>query len=172
MKCDRVGKCSKCGRDAAWNTPHVDGENTLFCNRCAYDSRVFLIGVSQFKDEDGNYARDSLGHFTKNHCTLSGGSAYSNDGSKAFIMTSEEKELAKVDPESILDKIIAMREAKRYRCTNCGIEMDESEVGAYPLFAGVICKKCAVEYEKHVEHERKTGQVCRMCRQPYSLCCC
>jgi hypothetical protein len=166
----RIENCSKCGKPAAVNTPHIDADNNLFCNRCAYESPVLLLGIQQFTNEAGEYVRDD--HATKNHCTISGTHAWTDNGSHAYKLTPEEKILIVKDPEKILDQMIELRSKDRFRCSDCGIEMAKSEVAAYPLFAGVICAKCNIEYGKQIENERKSGHVCRMCRQPYSLCCC
>ena len=172
----RIGKCSKCDKEAAWNTPHIDGDGNLFCNRCAEESPIMLKGISQHTDDQGNYLPDQFGVRTKNHCIVWSNPEYvcawTDDGGRGYRLTPEEKLLASSDPESLLDKMANMRAANRYRCTGCGLEMDKSEVHSFPLFAGVACTACGKKHGEQIEHERKTGQVCRMCRQPYSLCCC
>ena len=172
----RIGKCSKCGKEAAWNTPHIDGKGNLFCNRCAYESPEMLIGIDQYTDYQGHYKPDRSGVRTKNHCVvwtnLDHMTDWTDDGGRGYRLTDEEKALAVSNPEKLLDKMAAMRAANRYRCTGCGSEMAKSEVYSFPLFSGVACSECGKEHDKQIEHERKTGQVCRMCKQPYSLCCC
>jgi hypothetical protein len=172
----RIGKCTKCGEDAAWNTPHVDDKGNLFCNGCADESSIMLCGISQFTDENGNYLPDQFGVRTKNHCTIwinqGYDSAWTDGGSHGYKLTDDERKLMRADPEKLLDKMIAMRAANRYRCTGCGADLAGSEVSCFPLFAGVACTECGKKHGERIEHERKTGQVCSMCRQPYSLCCC
>ncbi len=139
MSMAKVGKCSVCGKDASINTPYIDLLGTLFCYRCAEQSNEMLIGVSQHLDSNGKYMADSMGFFTKKHCLIStkhGMAAWTEDGLRSYKLTEEEKNIAAVDPEAILDRMIAMREAGKYRCTDCGKEMDEKDVGTFPLFAG------------------------------------
>jgi len=172
----RIGKCSKCGKDAAWNTPHTDDKGNLFCNRCAKESPVMLSGIAQWTDDAGNYKPDQFGVRTKNHCTIwtepKHLSAWTDGGRHGYKLTDEEKSLAVSAPESLLDKMIAMRAANRYRCTGCGRDLDKSEVACFPLFAGVACAECGKKHGEAIERERKMGRVCTMCRQPYLLCCC
>lgn len=171
----RVGKCSKCGRDATYNTPHVNPNGVLFCNHCAYESPLMLKGVGQHLNDDGSYQEDSMGCFTKNHCSISlkhGVSGWTDDGLRRYKLTEIDKAIATENPEQILDEMIELRASGRYRCSDCGIEMREDEVGAFPLFAGVICKECAIAYNERIAEERREGKICGMCKQPLSLCCC
>lgn len=172
----RIGKCSKCGKDAAWNTPHIDSDGNIFCNRCAEESPVMLRGIAQWTDDGGNILPDQFGVRTKNQCTIwiNAGyeSAWTDGGRHGYKLTDEEKASMAADPEALLDKMITMRAANRYRCTGCGADLDKSEVACFPLFAGVACAACGKKHGERIEHERKTGRVCTMCRQPYSLCCC
>jgi len=171
----RVGKCSKCGRDAAYNAPHINPNGALFCNECAYESPLMLKGVGQHLNEDGSYKEDSMGHYTKNHCTLAlnhGMAAWTEDGRHSYKLSEIDKAIAAENPEQILDAMISMRSSGRFRCSDCGIEMSEDEVGAFPLFAGVICKQCLMAYNEKIAEERREGKICGMCKQPLSLCCC
>jgi len=172
----RIGNCSKCGKNAAVNTPSIDDTGNLFCYQCAEDSPVMLKGISQHTDNQGNYQPDNFGVRTKNRCIVWSKPGYvcawTDGGMHVYRLTEEEKLLAISNPEKLLDKMIAMRAANHYRCTECGRDLSESEVSCFPLFAGVACAECGKKHGERIEHERETGQVCRMCRQPYSLCCC
>jgi len=54
-------------------------------------------------------------------------------------------------------------------CTDCGKESDN--VQWFP-FTVKACPECAAKRMAKAEQERKQGQVCRFCHQPYSLCVC
>jgi len=174
---ERVGNCCKCGQSAAWNTPFIDGCNNLYCNRCAYESKELLAGIEQHLTEAGKYQPHKQWHeYAKNHCcvwcvpdTGEIRDAWSDCGRRVFWVHKEEREM---QPAQFLDMMIALRAAKRFRCSRCGIEIAESEVGGYPLFAGVNCPECWQKHQAEVEKERRTGAVCSMCGQPYLLCCC
>jgi hypothetical protein len=171
---ERVGKCSVCGKDAAWNTPHIDEDNNLYCNRCAYDSTIMLTGINQYM-KYGKYVVDSAGHYTKNHCTVCikrGVYGWTDSGRYSYFMNDNTKEIAEKDPEFVIDTMILMRSLDMFRCSDCGMMMHRTDVASFPLFAGVLCKKCNVGYTQKIENERKTGHVCMRCIQPYSLCCC
>ena len=170
----RVGKCSVCGKDAAWNTPAIDENNNLYCNNCAYKSKKMLVGVSQSLDENGNYELDNKGTRYKNNCVLWIGEPYAwtNRGGVSFILRKDEKVLANQDPEKVLDLMANMVSKNETRCTKCGKDIKSNDKRMRILFAGVLCEDCIPEYNKMVKHQRDTGQVCSRCRQPYALCCC
>lgn len=170
----RVGKCSVCGKDAAWNTPAIDENNNLYCNNCAYKSKKMLVGVSQSLDENGNYELDNKGTRYKNNCVLwiDEPCAWTNRGGVSFILRKDEKVLANQDPEKVLDLMANMVSKNETRCTKCGKDIKSNDKRMRILFAGVLCEDCIPEYNKMVQHQRDTGQVCSMCRQPYALCCC
>ena len=169
----RVGKCSICDRDAAWNTPAIDKYGNLYCNTCAYNSNKMLLGVSQSLNEDGTYKLDERTRY-KNNCVLwiDEPCAWTHNGGVSFRLRNDEKILAKQDPEKILDLMANMVSNNETRCTRCGKDIKSNDKRIRILFAGVLCENCIPEYEKMVQHQRDTGQVCRMCRQPYALCCC
>jgi len=51
------------------------------------------------------------------------------------------------------------------RCEKCDQEVEE----LHGLFVPHLCKGCM---DKVIEHDRATGNICIMCRQVRSLCCC
>ena len=170
----RVGKCSVCGRDAAWNTPAIDKQGNLYCNDCAYLSNEMLTGVSQSLDDDGKYKLHHSDTKYKKHCVLHVDEqcAWTDDGNIAFILREDEKILAYEYPAKVLDIMIEMRSKNEFRCTKCGKDIKSTDKKLKILFAGILCKDCIYEYAKMVQRQRNTGQVCSMCWQPYALCCC
>ena len=168
----RVGKCSVCGKDAAWNTPAIDKDGKLYCNTCAYKSKEMLVGIAQSLNKDGAYELNDIRY--KNNCVLwiDAPCAWTNSGGVSFRLREDEKILAKQDPEKILDLMANMVINNETRCTSCEKDIHSNDKRMRILFAGVLCEDCIPEYEKMVQHQRDTGQVCRMCKQPYALCCC
>ena len=168
----KVGKCSVCNNDAAWNTPYIDKRKNLYCETCGHGSTTMLQGVSQFT-EDGKYV--PVARYTKNHCVIHADVplAWTDDGGKAFRLLPNECKLIKQGKmEMVFDKMIALRAKGWYRCSDCGTEMSKDAVGGFPLFAGVACKSCMKRHRQNLEAERKAGHVCRRCGQPYGNCCC
>lgn len=171
-----VGKCSKCSKEAAWNTPCIDKAGKLFCNKCAYESNEILQGVKQWLNEDGTFVRipewkrshisvcqeftDTVEHFYL---------AWYNNGSICYPVGEDENYLS---PEELINKIETMLANGDFKCTDCKGIYKEGEEGGYPLFAGRVCKSCWEEHLKAIKQEYKEGHVCRMCRQAYSECCC
>lgn len=54
-----------------------------------------------------------------------------------------------------------------HKCGSCGIDVEPGALVG--LFVPHTCKEC---HDKHVDQDRKSGRICRMCGKPYSLCCC
>lgn len=54
-----------------------------------------------------------------------------------------------------------------HKCKKCGKDVEPGEL--IGLFVPHVCHVCE---NKVVETEIKIGNVCRMCRQPWSRCCC
>ena len=90
-------------------------------------------------------------------------------GALSFFTTEAERRLT---PEELAVYIGNKVAQGVYRCSSCGFEMQKSEVKGWPLFCGVACGPCAAKHEAHAQEEIKRGHVCRMCRKPYSKCCC
>jgi len=51
------------------------------------------------------------------------------------------------------------------QCKKCHKNVDE----LYGMFVPHLCKECM---DKALENDRKTGNICSMCRLPRSACCC
>ena len=170
----RVRNCSVCGKNAAYNTPYIDADNNVICERCAESSTVMLKGIEQHTDENGNYVPSQFGVFTKDHCTVwtNPQSAWTDDGRRSYRLSNAEKSLLLTDPEAVLNGMIAMRATGNYRCSSCGKDLTEEEVAGFPLFAGVECSECFQKTKEFAENERKHGHICGFCRKPYSECCC
>lgn|GEM_PF-5683333 len=54
-------------------------------------------------------------------------------------------------------------------CTDCG--KPSGRLKWYP-FLTYACPGCAAKGDARAEQERRLGDVCGMCRKPYSLCVC
>ena len=81
------------------------------------------------------------------------------------------KEEEILDPEMFATKILSEKESGKYRCSDCKGIFDGEPAGR-PLFAGINCPACWERHSKKIEQERKSGNVCRRCGEPRSLCCC
>ena len=54
-------------------------------------------------------------------------------------------------------------------CTDCGVASDNLRWFPFTTYA---CPSCAAKLDAIIEQQRRTGQVCRFCRQPHLLCVC
>lgn len=170
MKNDRVGKCSQCKKDSAWNTPAIyQGE--LWCNRCADDDRqdrMFHSIKQHLKDGEVEYTGGVVynGIVVWVNCSA----AWADGGGTAIPITDSEKTMT---PELFA---IAMDELynhqHRFRCTSCHVTINDADAGGRPLFAGKVCKPCWEKHKEFLADEVKKGHVCRMCNRPYGDCCC
>lgn len=194
--------CSKCKGNASMNTPAVNEEGTeIFCHNCLDNARdnVYRYGIKQRSDLSGGLDADDNMHMFWNGFTLAfypatygkrvkydNGtkerrvgfhkpmyriSARTNDGA-AFPLSQTEQLEAIQNPKSVFYLMSRMKDKGLFRCTTCGSDTPESEIGGRPLFAGKVCKKCWGEHLKHLDEQRKNGHVCTMCGHPYDNCCC
>lgn len=176
--------CSKCGKDAAWNTPYMDSKGNVWCDTCSKNSKgVFLMGISQHLRDDKFFKLDDNGiHYCFNNCVMSihmqrpgvrpSVAVWYEGGIRSYPINEKEYDKALFEPLSFLTKL-SKEVAKGHRwCTNCEKKMIKEEVAGYPLFAGVACPACWKKHLEHLEDEKKKGHVCRMCGQPYGNCCC
>jgi len=180
----RVGDCSRCGKRADYNTPWVDGEGKLLCDRCGKLEDAIpvgatpLQGVEQRLNDAGQYA------FVPKWCkggVIAWGKeepdtlkcrttfAWVKGGMIAVPLTEAER---LEHPIKVIGTLIAERDFGLHRCTGCGRKIVTEEIAGYPLFAGLNCAECWLKHLQHLEEERQTGRVCRSCNQPYSACCC
>lgn len=58
-----------------------------------------------------------------------------------------------------------------YRCTTCDKDFPNPPAD-YPLFAGAVCSDCKKLHLQKLDEQRRKGQVCSMCHQPYGNCSC
>jgi len=188
--------CSVCGKSAQYNTPCIDDEGNIICERCreTLNDGKMRRGIEQHRNVNCMLESDSSMHFFLNKGVISfyynrhvetlgkekiwifepmySISAYTDYGRTSFPLNREEKLEAIASPKSAL-LLIDMYDVKRwFRCTTCGKHFTESEVAGRPLFAGKVCKDCWKKHLESLENERKKGHVCRMCGQPYGNCCC
>lgn len=168
----KVGNCSSCGKNAAWNTPTLDKEGNLRCDTCSNDSPILLQGVDQFLDKKGNYVK--LPRFYKRGIVIwytietgQAGTAWFNNGGTSAPLNEDEVDLS-LDPESLCDKLADEWEAGYRRCTSCKATITEEEIGGYPLFAGLNCESCWAKHVSGAKHDH----ICSMCRKPLRFCCC
>jgi len=165
-----VPKCYHCKRDAQWNTPALDPKGNLWCNRCVDDDRsgTVFTSVCQFI-EDGKYVPTG-GVVLNGVVVWEDRSTWTEGGSRAVKLTEEEQKLSPLEIAQLLDKEHNVDGLTR--CTGCGVKMTKDQIAGYPLFAGVVCAPCNEKHLASLDAQRKSGQVCRMCRQPYGACCC
>ena len=165
-----VGNCTKCGRNAQYNSPALDASSNLVCDNCADKDRsnTIFYSINQFKI-NGEY--EFTGGVVLNGVVVwKDKSAWIEGGSRGTHLTEEEKKLTPTEIAHILN--VEFNGNGILRCTGCGTKMKKNEVASYPLFAGVACKECDVKHKQNLENERAKGHVCRMCGQPYGNCCC
>ena len=55
----------------------------------------------------------------------------------------------------------------KHVCNKCGKEVESGKLVG--LFVPHLCQECL---DTIVENDRRNGNICRMCHQPYTLCCC
>ncbi|MFA5306055.1 MAG: hypothetical protein WC365_01260 [Candidatus Babeliales bacterium] len=98
-------------------------------------------------------------------------SAWIDKGSSAWYIKPTEKDMYRFDPERAL-KFMHHKVMKGVaRCSKCGWEGAKSEF-KFGQFAELLCVACIEDRVKQVEEDLKTGNVCRICRRPRSICCC
>lgn len=169
-----LGNCTKCGRDAKWNTPYLAPDGDLLCNACAGDSPVLLRGISQFRDEQGQYVRERA--YTKRGVCIrwydSGLYCWVGNGVTCFDCNKAQRDaLDDGRIEQVLDSI-ADFVLTHFRCTDCKGDFPRTDIAGRPLFAGLVCAPCKKKHEAFLEGQRKSGKICRRCREPYGNCCC
>ena len=173
-----VGQCTLCGRSAQVNVPKLNSDNgQLICDHCG-DSMVLnvvLIGIEQFKADDGEYQlcqQRQVYQLNSNIVYLkpddSVDCAWTDSGRTAFTLHDDEKLLSVIELFDLMDR---QCDDDNYRCSSCGKDFTGQPSG-YPLFAGVSCPDCWIKHQEHLKEQKRKGQVCTMCRQPYDACCC
>lgn len=175
--------CSQCGRDAGWNTPARHPQTgDIWCFRCAEEKDApFLIGVDQHTLEPcGTYYKGGAVLWLRHNgdwnidAWLDGGTRtfpiYENEkiflrGELPHHLTDEQR------AEMFLGSMILEDNSGIYRCTGCLTKNPKPEAGR-PLFAGMVCPSCWQAHLEFLDDQRKRGNVCSFCRQPYGNCCC
>lgn len=165
-----VGNCFHCKKDANWNAPALDHDNNVWCNRCVDD------------DRSGIMFRTIEQRLTDGMVTFTGGvvfngvvvwidrTVWTDGGRRSVKLTGNEKSL----PVEVIARLLDQEHNIQglTRCTGCGTKMTQDQIAGYPLFAGVVCAPCNQKHLEHLEGQRKSGHVCRMCGKPYDACCC
>jgi len=96
--------------------------------------------------------------------------AWVDGGAHEWFIYPQERSLP---PESMAGIMTNLwQNGKYYRCSSCGKLMAKENVASWPLFAGVACDVCTVNYQKHLDEQRRMGYVCRFCGKPFDVCCC
>jgi len=172
-----LGKCSICGKGAAYNTPALRSDNgQIVCNNCAsrnYPKDIVLIGIDQHLKENGDYKLEEKYYLNGNVIWWKGDkpeSMWTHGGSRAFQLREEEEGMGLLEIFDLMQTVVG-DDPPRFRCSGCVMDY-MGEPAGYPLFAGVNCKGCWEKHQEHLNQQRKTGQVCRMCGQPWGNCCC
>jgi predicted CXXCH cytochrome family protein len=173
-----VGKCTICHRDAQVNTPKLNSETgELICDSCGDRQilNVVLIGIEQFKDDNGEYRlcqQRQVYQMNGNVIWLKPDDtfdcAWTHGGNRSFVLHDGERSQSVIEILDLMDRKV---DDVNYRCSRCGNDFTGKPSG-YPLFAGVSCFDCWTHHKNILDEQRKKGQVCRMCRQPYGACSC
>lgn len=168
----RVGPCSKCKRDAAWNTPCIDGHGNLWCDDCAKrQPGTLFIGVRQHLGEHG-FQRDQHETLVLDGVVLWGRTVgrmcWLDGGRTSYPLTLDEQ---RMDPKDLLFAIVARVKTGHARCSECSVDIVKTE-GRRTLFAGLVCEPCHDKHVAKLDAQRRAGHVCGMCRRPYGDCCC
>jgi len=176
--------CNKCEKDASWSTPYIDEKGNTWCNKCAKEATdIHFIGIDQhLRDNKFIQLETNSIHYCLNNCVMVINldrpgvqplvSVWYSGGNRAYHVDENEKIMAIRNPFALLDRISWWVAQGYVWCTSCDEKIKKEDVGGYPLFAGVACKKCWIEHNEMLNDQKKKGQVCRRCGQPYGNCCC
>ena len=163
--------CSKCGKNAKWNTPAKTKEGDILCQTCAYKSKDIVQGIDQLTLEYINiFIKNNIviWHHRTDNVACGGVTIWYNGGGTSFPV--HEHELTLFVPE-LFDIVESTLNKGNVRCTRCKSEISLKSASG-KLFAGIECAKCAKQSTKCAELEIKNGNICGMCRKPYSRCYC
>lgn len=167
-KLEKVGECYMCGQGAAWNTPTLDRAGRLVCPTCSENSLELLTGIEQHT-LDGEYWPN--GRFFKRGIVLWYSDepkvvhAWFDNGRIVAPLSDVER---RMQPEPLCNALANEWYQGIRRCTLCETTIRVDDVGGYPLFAGLACKKCWTEWCKGA----KTDRSCTLCGQPMRFCSC
>jgi hypothetical protein len=90
-------------------------------------------------------------------------------GQQSIHLTDVEKRMT---PEDLITHIYQMFvKGDMYRCTTCNKDFPNPPADR-PLFAGAVCSDCKVLHLAKLDEQRRKGQVCSLCHQPYGDCSC
>lgn len=97
--------------------------------------------------------------------------AWIDKGSTSWFIRISEKDMFRFDPERALKFLQHKVNKGIARCSECGWEGQRSEF-KYGHMAALLCVACIEERIKQVENDKKTGNICRLCKKPRSICTC
>lgn len=98
-------------------------------------------------------------------------SAWVDNGQTAFYIKQSEKDMFKYDPERALMFMSHMVNRGIRRCSRCGWEGKKEEF-RHGHMAELLCIACCADDAETYKKDIQTGNICRICGQPRSRCCC
>ena len=158
--------CSRCDEGSSYeNDNQRDAKGKLVCRKCAHE------------DKDGMFVRMlnhtppvvslSVGEITIWYNAMTGRvtSAWTRYGMNG-INTVTNRPFPGAIRE--LQEMLAENKAQ---CAVCKEIVDRDTLKQARMH-GAQCPDCYAKWEVRCEAERKSGNVCRLCRTPRSACCC
>lgn len=98
-------------------------------------------------------------------------SAWVDGGSISFYIRPSERDMFRFNPEQAVMFMQHKCIAGIYRCSKCGWEGKRDEF-KYGHMAELQCVACIKDFIEQVENDKKTGNICRLCKKPRSICTC
>jgi hypothetical protein len=89
----------------------------------------------------------------------------------SFFIRPAERDQFRFDPNRAIMKMIHIDNKGHMRCSKCGWEGARSEFACGHM-AELLCVACVVTASEETANDIKTGNICRMCKKPRSMCVC
>lgn len=89
----------------------------------------------------------------------------------SFYIRPAERDQFRFDPELAIMKMRHIDERGMIRCSGCGWEGKREEFTSGHM-AELLCVACKESLNEVVENDIKTGNLCRLCKKPRSMCVC
>jgi len=182
-------KCKGCGIDNIYDS-WADKDLNTYCDHCVPRDRM-LVQVDQ-RSIPGRDLKVDFGslRYRYNRVTIHADVVYKGingilmwplpkfeyhcwvrDGQAYPLDDVDIGDINKFGIETFIYGLSKRTEEGRLRCTKCHKYL-RLEDGKAVRFADFLCSKCLTKFNEDTEHQRKTGQVCRMCGQPRNECYC